>query len=407
MKRTYIKVMGAIFLMAGAQQAFAANTLAGTDITNTATVNYTVSGVTQTAETDDVVFKVDRKINVVVAEVGNTATPVAPGEQNKALTFTVTNATNAVMDFKLTTANGVNANAPGGLGTGTGADTDTFDPINGLFFVDDDDGSLTTGTGIGNGTFDANDVQVTFLDEIPAAAVVTVHVVSDIPNPIGPAPPALVDGNLGIVTLAATAAVSGTGGTLGADAAEDNTVDVAGTVQNVFADVTAGDTDAAVDGKHSDTDAYVVASATITVTKSSIVLTDPLNLTSNPKAIPGATVLYCIEVKNTGGTAATAVSISDPVPANTTYVSESIKIKTDTVTAACTAASYAAAAAVTDSDTDDLADGGANTDLGNSGTANPVLPETLQATDTHVNTSTANLPATNGFTTTYFKVTLD
>jgi uncharacterized repeat protein (TIGR01451 family) len=45
---------------------------------------------------------------------------------------------------------------------------------------------------------------------------------------------------------------------------------------------------------------------------------------SNPKALPGATVEYCIAVQNTGSVAATSVAIEDLIPANTTFVTGSI-----------------------------------------------------------------------------------
>ena len=59
--------------------------------------------------------------------------------------------------------------------------------------------------------------------------------------------------------------------------------------------------------------------ANLSVTKVSSVLSDGVS-TTNPKAIPGATVRYCILVSNAGSATATAVSASDPIPANLTYV---------------------------------------------------------------------------------------
>ncbi|MCB1625762.1 MAG: DUF11 domain-containing protein, partial [Pseudomonadales bacterium] len=38
-----------------------------------------------------------------------------------------------------------------------------------------------------------------------------------------------------------------------------------------------------------------------------------------PKSIPGAVLEYAVTVVNAGGTAATGVVITDPVPANTTF----------------------------------------------------------------------------------------
>ncbi|HUP92613.1 MAG TPA: hypothetical protein VM074_10235, partial [Solimonas sp.] len=92
--------VAAALLLAGIAPAWAAGTTAGTDITNQAQVNFSVSSVAQTAVSSNVAtFKADRRINLTVAEVGGTATVVVPGSTNQVLTFTVSNSTNAVMDF--------------------------------------------------------------------------------------------------------------------------------------------------------------------------------------------------------------------------------------------------------------------------------------------------------------------
>ena len=54
--------------------------------------------------------------------------------------------------------------------------------------------------------------------------------------------------------------------------------------------------------------------------KSSTIISDPLNGTTNPKFIPGATVQYCIAVSNASGSAtATNIGVSDSIPATLTY----------------------------------------------------------------------------------------
>ncbi len=59
---------------------------------------------------------------------------------------------------------------------------------------------------------------------------------------------------------------------------------------------------------------------TLGITKTSEVLSDPVDGTTNPKRIPGSVVRYVLAVTNTGtGSAdASSIAISDPVPANTT-----------------------------------------------------------------------------------------
>ena len=75
--------------------------------------------------------------------------------------------------------------------------------------------------------------------------------------------------------------------------------------------------------------------ATLSVTKISSVLTDGTSVT-NPKAVPGATVRYCITVTNNGSGTATTVSASDVVPVRVTYVPGSM-----TTGASCGSASTA------------------------------------------------------------------
>lgn len=52
------------------------------------------------------------------------------------------------------------------------------------------------------------------------------------------------------------------------------------------------------------------------ITKTSTVLSDPLNGTTNPKRIPGSLVRYSVTVANTGAGVANAIAVTDPVPAN-------------------------------------------------------------------------------------------
>ena len=57
----------------------------------------------------------------------------------------------------------------------------------------------------------------------------------------------------------------------------------------------------------------------INITKISFVVSDPINGTSNPKAIPGALVRYCVTFSNPGTLAANNVIGTDNLPANVTY----------------------------------------------------------------------------------------
>lgn len=62
----------------------------------------------------------------------------------------------------------------------------------------------------------------------------------------------------------------------------------------------------------------------LTVSKTSMVISDGVSVT-NPMAIPGATIRYCILITNPGNSVATGVTASDPLPAGVTFVSGSMR----------------------------------------------------------------------------------
>lgn len=69
---------------------------------------------------------------------------------------------------------------------------------------------------------------------------------------------------------------------------------------------------------------YTIINPAITITKMSTVVADGVN-SSDFKAIPGATVQYCVLVTNTGNTAQTSVTVGDPLPSSLTYITGSMK----------------------------------------------------------------------------------
>jgi hypothetical protein len=279
-----------------ASPALAAGTTAGSTITNTVTVNYQVSGVTQTASTASDMLTVDRKVNVTVAEVGTTTTQVSPGQTAAVTSFQVTNLSNATLDLALAVAQQTG-------GAGAHSNTDSFDVTNLKIYRDAN----------GNGTYDAGDTLVTYIDELAADTSATIFVVSDVPL-------SLATGSVAAVTLTATAREGAAAGSLGAALVQTTTANTA-SMDTVFADG-AGATDAARDAAFSAKDDYTVLAAAVSVVKTSTVVSDPINGTTNPKLIPGAVVQYCVAVSNAAGSAAaTSVAISDPLPSAVTYLS--------------------------------------------------------------------------------------
>jgi hypothetical protein len=281
--------------VASSQTAFAAGTTAGSTITNTASVSYNVGGIAQTGTTASDTLTVDRKVNLTVAEVGSTTTQVTPGQISAVTTFSVTNTSNATLDFALSAAQIVG-------GTAAHGGTDTFDATNVKIYVDTN----------ANGTYDAGtDTLVTYLDELAADSSKTVFVVADMP--LG-----LANGAVAGVTLTATGREGGGAGSQGIALVQTTGANTSG-MDTVFADG-AGASDAARDAAFSARDDYTVFTATLSVLKTSTIISDPVNGTTNPKFIPGASIQYCIAVSNSaGGADATSIGITDPLPATVTY----------------------------------------------------------------------------------------
>lgn len=271
-----------------ASPAQAAGTQAGSTITNTVTVNYSVGGVAQTAQTASNAITVDRKVIITIASAATTTT-VSPGQTAASTAFTVTNSSNDTIDIGLAVVNQAGGAAQHG-------GTDVFDVSNFKFYSD---AALTT--------------LITYLDEVAPDASRTVYVAADIPI-------STTNGQIAGDILTGTAQAGGSAGTQGAVLTATSGANTSG-VDTVFADG-AGATDAANDGKFSARGDYTVSAPVLTVTKTSTLISDPVNGTTNPKAIPGATMEYCIQVANAAGAAtATNLAITDPLPSTVTYSS--------------------------------------------------------------------------------------
>lgn len=292
--KTTKQLLGAVSAFAlvamSSAPAMAEGTNAGATITNTVSVNFNVGGVAQTAQTASDTFTVDQRVNLTVTNIG-AATSVSPNQTNRVLAFDVTNLSNSTADLNLSVA----------LRAGNAANISNF-----RVFRDTN----------GNRQLDAAELTagpITFLDEVAEDATVAVLVVSDIS--INAANGANFD-----VALTAAAHAAGTTGTLGTRLLGTTGANTAG-IDTVLFDG-AGVSDAANDGAFSAQGRYTVSGAVLTVAKVSRIISDPVNGTTNPKAIPGATIEYCITVANAAGAAtATNVAILDDLPADVIYSS--------------------------------------------------------------------------------------
>jgi uncharacterized repeat protein (TIGR01451 family) len=298
-----------------ATPAFAEGTAAGTTITNQVSLNYKVGGVDQTAVTASNSFTVDRKVNLTVAEVGDTTTSVSPGQQSAVTTFDVTNASNAPLDFAL-------AVSQLSGGTATHGGTDNFNGTDLKIFRDTN----------GNGSFDAGtDLEASYLDQVGADQTQRVFVVLNVP--LGRA-----TGDVAGVRLTATAAEATAAGSQGAIVTQTTGANTAG-VDTVFADAGTTGGNTAYDGIHFDEDDYTILAASLVATKTSRVISDPVNGTTNPKMIPGAVVEYCIAVANGAGSAtASNVNVTDTLPGETDYLTAfGVKLNGTVTGATCNA----------------------------------------------------------------------
>jgi len=304
------RALAAVLLSAGAMQAYAADlgTNAGTTVTNEASVSFSVGGVLQTVDVeDDVSFVVDRKVDVVVANVDDAS--VSPAATNQVLEYTVTNKTNDTLDFVLSLSDG-------------GGD---FDATNLEIWVDD-----------GDGTYEPlEDTQVSYLDGLAEDASATVFVLGDIPGDAE-------DDETDVVWLTAEAVeATGSSGSPGAALAESGAADDPLVVENVFADGDGPAAEGDQDGEHSAAATYTVETTTLSVTKTyKVVYEDAANTTSfsdagDLKPIPGALVEFCILVSNGGSLDADGVTISDTLGAPNTVITnaswqvDSIRVDVD------------------------------------------------------------------------------
>lgn len=299
-------ILALLMILTAPPAATAAGTLAGTPISNTATINYQVGGVPQTgiessptgnstpgaAAGTPTTFLVDNRIDLIVTETSGTYTDVIPNAQKQVLTFTVRNDGNRTQDFAVSALPSPSDPFGG---------SDNFDANNIQLFVDVN----------ANGVFDLGVDTATHIDELAPDVSVAVFIVADIPA-------IQASGDIAAYTLTVKAHDAGVPGVLGGAAVQTAGPDTPGIIDVVFADA-GGVTDGLRDASYSASDAFRVLSAQLTIQKTAAVIRDPFNLDSNPKNIPGAYIRYTITVNNAATATESAVltTIVDTLDANT------------------------------------------------------------------------------------------
>lgn len=265
-------------------------TPAGTVIQSQATLNYTMSGINITSYSNTNQLLVDEVVQVSVSPAMSGTTIVVPPfpTTGELLYFAVTNAGNSSEDFALS----VDPAVPG----------NDFDPDNPVIAVDS--GTLGSYEGA------ATDPLYTGPIPIPAETTIYVWVISDI------ADTSLSPGDTGMVTLEAVhlnAPASTVPGTVYSGAGPGGTDLVLG----------------AGGGYGSATGAYVVVDTALTLTKTIAAIAGTVGGVPVTAPVTGARITYQLDVIVTGSGTAASINVTDPIPANTTYVPGSMTLDPD------------------------------------------------------------------------------
>jgi uncharacterized repeat protein (TIGR01451 family) len=323
MKRTMTMLLVVLAALAP-RSASALGTPSGTVVTNTATANYLIGGMPQSALSGSSAFTVDNRVNLLVTR--NADASVTPGAANQSLAFSVANLGNAPQRYDLTVVSRL---------------TDSFDMNNVRIYRDDN----------ANNAWDAGDTLYAgpaAFGDVAADGTLRLLVVAD--TPVGPASGATAVYDL----VAATVVSGGTTSVVQTIGPNSAGVDV------VFADPAGSAAgDVARDGRHSAAGTFTLSTVTVTMNKTVAVI-DQFG-GNNPVA--GATLRYTVTVTVSGAATANSVVVTDPYPANTTYVAGSLRLN---------------AALLTDAADADVGDAGATTpgaitvNLGSLTAASPV-----------------------------------
>lgn len=336
-----------------ASAAHAANTLteAGTSVSNTFELSYSVSGTAQPIITNDnasppvgavvqgtpTLFTVDRKVDLIVTATNSTLTTV-PGT-DATLTFEVLNEGNDTSAYSFSVDD---------LDSGASTFDATSVVVRYLVDANDngaaDDGAYTT---LAETTIGAGSGSAFVTGDVPKGVRVFVQVQGTIAAGV-------TDTFTDDVTLVAEARnptafvieASGSAGEVTAATAGGNIV--LGLAQNVLADgtgVAAAEGAGDADGLFAATGVIQVESPDLAAEKTVTVITEPgiadpfvaltdcatATAVADAKAVPGSCVEYVIEVENTGATAsATNLVIDDILPAEVTFVAASLDTTTAT-----------------------------------------------------------------------------
>jgi uncharacterized repeat protein (TIGR01451 family) len=285
MKRVVIAAILTVLCLAAVPGAWALGTTAGTRVVNEARADYTVG-------TSPTITAYSGTIGVTVAELvdvdvtwADASTPVpvfGPLPVNAVpLRFLVSNLGNGDEDWDLVVDNAL----PG----------DDFDP-------DASGTSPEIYRDNGDGIFNTADTIVSGSEPIQVDATIYFFVLNDFSDT------SLTDGDRALVSLEATS-TSAAGGSVQAGAGDNGS------------DLVLGSTG----GTDDDTGTYQVILTALNLVKSYTIDDGGVSPTGD-QPIPGATITYTIELAVQGAGTAQGVVVTDPFPADTTYVPGSLGV---------------------------------------------------------------------------------
>jgi uncharacterized repeat protein (TIGR01451 family) len=286
-----LSFIAASLAVVASNNAFAAGTPAATIINNTATMSYEISGTTQTnITTTATAFNVDELIDLTLTWQDGAPVSVNSPDVNDALTYLLTNTGNGQEAFLLTRNNTIAG--------------DNYNPLNGSI------GSVYLENGLSAG-FQATGPNADTLyiagvnnpDLAPDASQI-IYVISNTPN-------TLSNGNTGRVQLQAASTTAGAPNS---------------TPGTTLAGLGTSGVDAVVGGNSAQAQtigSYIVSGLSVNVSKTATCSPAPLDCSA---AATNTVVNYQLQINLTGAGIANNLVITDPLPANLTYVPNSIKV---------------------------------------------------------------------------------
>ena len=277
-------------LVCCALPAQAVGTAAGTAIPNAATLTFVVDGKPGVTNAVAPLVTVAEVINVVLTSQNAGPLSVASPDTSRALTFALTNTGNGTETFRLVRNNAL--------------DGDQFDPLN------SPDGAIYLESGAQPG-FQASGPNADILyvpgvndPTLVADASRLVYAVSNISSP-------LAAGALGNLSLTASSTTPGAAGAR------------PGTSLPGLGD---GGVDAVVGGssaRSAATGGYIISGVSLAIAKSVVAVRDPAGGT---RVMPGSVLTYRVVLTVSGNGIAENLSMTDPLPAQTTYGPGSITV---------------------------------------------------------------------------------